>query len=169
MMLGNTCVEFATHLEHLSIPPDSLPYAAIRPYHSIKSMPPSRPVLRHRRGRPGNDNRGWAAKNDGRQIQSEVETSEPACHGGGGSGAPPRLLLRDGSDLRANPPAFRRGRDLLERGSALQHRPDAPGTGGEKRRRRGRRHSTRVLHDHRNGRYRDGTCWNEGIHDFKWS
>src|SRR5262245_3730234 len=98
-MFVYVCVSVATLLNLISIPPDSLSYAAIRPYHSITSMPPSRPVLGHRLGRPGNDNRGWAAKNDGRQIQSEVETSEPACHGGAGSGAPPRLLLRDGSDL----------------------------------------------------------------------
>ena len=36
-----------------------------------------------------------------------------------------------GLTARADPPALRRRRDLLERGRALQHRADAPGPGGE--------------------------------------
>src|SRR5262244_3261585 len=79
MMLGNTCVGFATHLEHLSIPPDSLPYAAIRPYHSITSMPPSRPVLAHRLGRPGNDNRG-AGRQRTMDAKSSLKSKLPSRH-----------------------------------------------------------------------------------------
>src|SRR5262249_20179334 len=80
----------------------------------------------------------WATGTDGRQ-QFEDETSEPARHRRAGSRTTSRLLLRDGSDHRANPPTFRRRRHLLERSSAMQHRADASGAGCEKGRRRSRR------------------------------
>jgi hypothetical protein len=45
---------------------------------------------------------------------------------------------------------------LLERGGALQHRPDAPGPRGQRRGEEGRRHAARVLHHHRHRRHRHG-------------
>ena len=46
---------------------------------------------------------------------------------GPGSRAAPQLLLRDGPDRGRDQPALRRRRHLLERGRALQHRPEPSG------------------------------------------
>ena len=111
-------------------------------------------------------NRGRATRDYGSQDQFEVETAEPARHRRPGPRATSRLLLRDGSDHRADPSAVRRCCHLLERGSALQYRADAPGAGREERRCLRRRHPARILHHHRHRRHRHGPCRHEVLAAF---
>src|SRR5688572_25526185 len=72
-------------------------------------------------------------KADGRPEVRQAPAAEPPRHRGAGTGAAPQLLLRDGALRGRDPPAVRRGRHLLERGGALQHRAESPGAGGEAR------------------------------------
>src|ERR1700733_15517029 len=54
-------------------------------------------------------------RTNGCQDRSEIEATQPARDGRDRAGAAPRLLLCDGPDQRADPPAIRRGGNLLER------------------------------------------------------
>src|SRR5512137_574127 len=72
----------------------------------------------------------WLGKQvrDGRQDQHQEETAEPSRNGGPGTGAPSLVSLCHGIDDRADPSALCRRGILLERGCALQHLADAPGS-----------------------------------------
>src|SRR6266404_1133493 len=91
------------------------------------------------------EQRQISAQSDPRQV----DDAEPLYDGRPGARAAPFLSLRHGPDRKADQPADRGRRDLLERGGSLQHLAQPPGPVGQDGSRSRRRHAARIHHHHR--------------------